>query len=86
MIFSDTLFFHGTVESRADPLYLGRLQIRIDGIHPANQTAVATADLPWATVLQGIQSAGVYGVGASPVGPIEGSRVYSSMVVMRNCH
>lgn len=38
----------GVVESRKDPLNIGRCQIRIFGWHTENKNLIPTADLPWA--------------------------------------
>jgi GH24 family phage-related lysozyme (muramidase) len=46
-------WFIGVVESRQDPMELGRLQVRIFGTHNPALTEVPSADLPWAVVIQG---------------------------------
>jgi lysozyme len=46
-------WFIGVVESRQDPMELGRLQVRIFGVHNPALTEVPSVDLPWAVVLQG---------------------------------
>jgi hypothetical protein len=38
----------GEVETRIDPLGLGRCQIRIFGWHSENKESIPTEDLPWA--------------------------------------
>ena len=38
----------GVVENNADPLNLGRVQVRIFGWHTANKMLIPTSDLPWA--------------------------------------
>jgi lysozyme len=50
----DSVFnwFIGIVESRQDPMELGRLQVRVFGTHNPSLTEVPSADLPWAVVLQ----------------------------------
>ena len=68
-------FYYGVVESRADPLKLGRCKVRIMGIHTENTVLLPTKDLPWAIPLQPIISAGVSGIGFSPTGPVEGTWV-----------
>lgn len=72
---SGNRFYYGVVESRADPLKLGRCKVRIIGVHTEDTTLLPTKDLPWAYPLQPIISAGVSGIGISPVGPVEGSWV-----------
>ncbi|AGS81101.1 baseplate hub subunit and tail lysozyme [Caulobacter phage Cr30] len=68
--------FFGTVESRDDELKLGRVQIRIMGLHPEDKSLLPTEDLPWSMPLQLVQSAGFAGVGASPTGILVGSKVF----------
>lgn len=46
------LWFTGVVESRNDPLALGRVQVRIRGVHNASLTELPSADLPWAHVIR----------------------------------
>ncbi len=48
---ADSIFFVGKVISNTDPLKLGRVQIRVMGIHTDNLSDIPTADLPWAQVL-----------------------------------
>lgn len=73
-------FFFGVVEDRQDPLKLGRVRVRINDIHPQDSTLVPTASLPWATVMNWIQSAGVGGVGWAPVGIMEGTAVFGVLL------
>jgi predicted chitinase len=68
-------FHYGIVENRADPLELGRCQVRIVGLHTHDKTQLPTADLPWAVPLQPVISAAMNGIGHSPVGPVEGTSV-----------
>jgi hypothetical protein len=42
------IWWVGGVESRVDPLALGRCQVRIIGWHSINKQLVPTEDLPWA--------------------------------------
>lgn len=72
----DAKFFFGIVEDREDPLKIGRLRIRVFGIHPEDQDKVPTDSLPWAMPIQWLQSAAASGIGWSPVGAIVGSRVF----------
>lgn len=65
----------GVVESRHDPLYLGRCKVRIYGWHTANKIDMPTESLPWAYPLMPITSASMTGVGISPTGPVEGTWV-----------
>lgn len=68
-------FFYGVVESRADPLKLGRCKVRVIGVHTENTAVLPTKDLPWCVPMQPITSAGVSGIGVSPTGPVEGTFV-----------
>lgn len=67
--------WYGIVESRDDPLYLGRVRARISGVHTEDKTVLPTADLPWATPIQSYTSAAVSGIGSSATGPVEGTMV-----------
>ena len=67
--------YTGCVENRFDPLKLGRCQVRIVGLHTENKVHLPTTDLPWAYPVSPITSAGTSGIGASPIGPVEGSWV-----------
>jgi hypothetical protein len=42
------IWWMGVVESRSDPLNLGRCQVRIFGWHTDNKQLIPTSDLPWA--------------------------------------
>ena len=64
--------FYGVVEDRHDPMKIGRVRVRIHGIHNADKTQIATPDLPWAQVLLPTTSAGLSGFGTQhgkPGGP-----------------
>jgi len=67
--------FYGIVEDRNDPLMVGRVRVRIHGIHSENKQYIATPDLPWAQVLLPTTSAGLSGLGTQH-GLVEGSTVY----------
>ena len=69
------MFYTGVVESRSDPLELGRCQVRIVGLHTHDKTQLPTQQLPWATPVQPIGSAAMNGIGFTPVGPVEGTTV-----------
>ena len=68
-------FYYGIVENRDDPLKLGRCQVRIVGLHTHDKSLLPTEDLPWSTPLQPVTSAGMNGIGTSPIGPVEGTTV-----------
>lgn len=44
--------WYGVVEDTKDPLKLGRVRVRIKGIHTDNKMKLPTEDLPWASVQQ----------------------------------
>ena len=67
--------YTGCVENRQDPLKLGRCQVRVVGLHNHDKTQLKTEDLPWAYPMQPITSAGISGIGHSPLGPVEGTWV-----------
>lgn len=67
-------FYFDCVESRKDDLKLGRVKVRIAGIHNKDISVLSTDDLPWATVMQPVTSAAISGVGTSP-SLVEGSWV-----------
>ena len=69
------IWWHGVVEDRKDPLFLGRCRVRILGWHTENKAELPTDMLPWAQVLMPITSASQTGVGQAPVGPVEGTWV-----------
>lgn len=68
-------FYTGVVESREDPLFLGRCRVRVVGIHNEHTSELPTEDLPWAHPLMPITSASMNGIGQSPLGPVEGTWV-----------
>lgn len=75
-------FWIGVVEDRNDPEKLGRVRVRILGVHSEkriedNNTGegIPTAKLPWAMPLQPITSAAMNGIGVSPTGLLEGTWV-----------
>ena len=66
----------GVIEDRlSDPLQIGRVKVRVVGVHTPNRTELPTADLPWATVMMPVSSASIDGIGCSPTGLVEGSTV-----------
>ncbi|QQG32082.1 baseplate hub subunit and tail lysozyme [Citrobacter phage CkP1] len=81
MISNNLEWFVGVVEDRMDPLKMGRVRVRVVGLHPFQKVqgpvaGMPTEDLPWMSVLQPITSASMSGVGGSVTGPVEGTRVY----------
>ena len=70
------LYFFGVVEDRQDPLYAGRLRVRIVGTHTQDKNILPTADLPWALCVLPITASGISGIGFSATGLLEGSWVF----------
>ena len=70
------LWFFGVVEDRQDPLKVGRLRVRIVGVHTQDKLALPTTDLPWALCMLPITASGISGIGQSAVGLLEGSWVF----------
>jgi len=68
-------WFFGVVEDLNDPLKLGRLRVRVYGIHD-DTNLIPTETLPWAQVIQPITSAARGFVGTSPTGILTGSTVF----------
>ena len=68
-------FWIGVVEDRFDPLKLGRVRVRIMGIHTHDKTMLPTADLPWAYKVQPTTSGAISGIGLAPIGVMEGTWV-----------
>jgi len=65
--------YYGVVESRADPKQLGRVRVRVLGIHTEDKVQLPTADLPWATVLS--HDGSNSGLGTTPSFYVEGTWV-----------
>jgi len=65
----------GVVENRNDPLKLGRCQVRIFGSYTDDLNKMSLEELPWAYPVQPINSAGMNGIGQTPLGPVEGTHV-----------
>ncbi len=63
------IWWIGVVESRMDPLHLGRCQIRIFGWHTDNKTHIDSTHLPWAQPLNSINN-------SSFKTPLEGDWVF----------
>jgi hypothetical protein len=58
-----TRWFVGRVVSIDDPKQLGRIQVRIYGIHSTNTLDIPDEDLPWAQVVVPINEGGTAGIG-----------------------
>ena len=70
------LWFYGVVEDRQDPYQIGRVKVRCFGHHTGNKIDLPTEDLPWAQVMLPVTSAGISGIGQTPMGLVEGSHVF----------
>lgn len=68
-------FWTGVVEDLHDPLQIGRVRVRIHGIHTRDKQLIPIKDLPWAAVTLPVTSAAVSGKGAAPTGLLKGSWV-----------
>ena len=78
-------FYFGIVEDNADPEALGRVRVRVFGIHEESKIeddwkGVKTEDLPWATVLMPSTN-GASGIGRSATGCTPGTQV---MLIFRD--
>ena len=71
--------FYGVVEDRNDPLKLGRVRVRVMGIHTDKKSEIPTDDLHWAIVALPTTSASVSGVSDTPK-LVEGSHVVLSFL------
>tara|TARA_B100000902_G_scaffold349613_1_gene358306 strand:- start:618 stop:1712 length:1095 start_codon:yes stop_codon:yes gene_type:complete len=67
-------YYYGIVEDRQDPLKIGRVRVRVHGIHTEKKGDISTPDLPWAQVMLPTTSAGLSGFGTQH-GLVEGSTV-----------
>jgi Gp5 N-terminal OB domain len=67
--------FQGVVEDVNDPLKIGRVRVRVFGLHSDDRSLIPTNALPWATVLQPVTSASMSGIGNSPTGMLPGTWV-----------
>mgnify|MGYP001329415623 CR=1 FL=1 len=61
-----TRWFIGVATNNLDPLQLGRVQVRIYGIHSRRTLDIPNYALPWATVLQPNTAGGTSGIGMMP--------------------
>lgn len=68
-------WFTGVVEDRDDPQEMGRVRVRIFGLHTDDISKIRTSDLPWAHTMMPTTSASISGLGWSPTGLVEGSWV-----------
>ena len=85
MGFDGFIWFQGVVEDRLDPRKLGRVRVRILGLHTEEKDKIPTSDLPWAYPIQPITSASMNGLGHTPMGPVEGTWVFGFFRDGQNC-
>ena len=69
------VWFLGVVEDINDPEQMGRVRVRCFGYHTKDKNLIKTEALPWATVMNGVTSASMTGVGNSSTGLLQGSWV-----------
>lgn len=72
--------YTGTVEDRNDPLKLGRVRVRVLGVHTEDVTMIPVEDLPWAPIMTSPTNAGISGLGWSPTGLALGSWVFVQFI------
>lgn len=70
------VWFFGKVVDRNDPNRIGRVRVRVFGLHPEDQELVPNDHLPWAAPIMPITSAAHAGIGNMPVGMVEGTIVF----------
>lgn len=68
-------WWQGVVEDIRDPLFIGRVRVRIFGLHTDNKEDIPLDHLPWAEVSMPAMMASVSGKGHSPNGLLKGSWV-----------
>jgi len=85
-------WWQGVVEDRDDPLKLGRVRVRIVGLHseklvPDDTTGegIPVEALPWAHPVCPITNANMHGIGETPLGPVEGTWVVGFSRDGRSC-
>ena len=70
-------FYLGIIEDRiSDPLKLGRVKVRVFGVHTESMVDIPTEDLPWAIPLMPASSASLSGIGDAVPQYLEGTTVF----------
>lgn len=72
----ETRWFIGVVEDILDPLKMGRVKVRIVGVHTPDKSRIPTADLPWALVAEPTTHSGTSGLWGTVVNIKPGAQVY----------
>lgn len=67
--------YEGVVEDIADPEQLGRVRVRVLGLHTENLDDIPTDTLPWAMTIQPTNSPSSGGIGSSGTGLLNGAFV-----------
>ena len=57
--------YYGVIENNKDPKKLGRVQVRVVGIHPKDKSLVPVEDLIWSLCMGPVTSPGISGLGHS---------------------
>lgn len=79
----DTRWFLGDVVSVSDPIQLGRVRVRIYGVHTSSERLIPDEDLPWAQPLMPITEGGTNGLGIN-TGIQVGARVFGVFLDGKN--
>tara|TARA_Y100001937_G_scaffold124643_1_gene189769 strand:+ start:3722 stop:4660 length:939 start_codon:yes stop_codon:yes gene_type:complete len=80
----ETRWFVGTVvQIHGDPFQLGRVKVRIYGVHPDDPVQATIDDLPWASVVLPSTEGGSSGIGAN-VGLKERAQVFGVFLDGKN--
>ena len=58
--------YYGVVEDRVDPEQLGRVRVRVAGVHTQDKQEIPTDSLPWSMVMTPTTSPSASGVGTTP--------------------
>ena len=68
-------YLYGIVEDRNDPLKVGRVRVRVHGVHTDDKSKIASPDLPWSHVIMPATTAGLGGFGIQH-SLVEGTTVF----------